>query len=65
MERKSSNNAELQRIRKIIIQSGSLAYAENQIRYLFSKAKEQLNGLRMNAPYKQALDNFSQEILKI
>ena len=65
MERKSSNNAELQRIRKIIIQSGSLAYAENQIEYLFSKAKKQLNGLKMNARYKQALDNFSQKILKV
>lgn len=65
MEGKSSSNTELQRIRKIIIQSGSLAYAENQIKYLFSKAKKQLSGLRMNERYKQALSNFSQKILKV
>jgi len=65
MEGKSSSNAELQRIRKIIIQSGSLAYAENQIKHLFSKAKKQLGGLRMNKRYKQALNSFSQKILKV
>jgi len=63
MQGESSNNVELFKMRKIIIESGALAYAENQIKYLFSKARIQLHGLKMDARYKQALDNFSQKIL--
>ena len=64
MQGESSNKTELFKMRNIIVESGALAYAENQIRYLFSKARIQLRGLKMNARYKQALDNFSQKILK-
>lgn len=63
-ESKFSNNSELLKIRKIILESGALAYAENQIKCLFSKAKIQLHSLTMDSRYKQALDNFSQKILK-
>ena len=64
MESKFSNNFELLKIRKIIAKSGALAYAENQIKYLSSKAKIQLHSLKMDSRYKQVLDNFSQRILK-
>lgn len=63
MEAESSSNIELLRMREIIIQSGALAYAEGQIKYLFFKARKQLHGLKMDARYKKALDNFSQKIL--
>jgi len=63
MQAQSSNNAGLLRIREIIIRSGALAYAEGQIKYLFSKARKQLHGLKMDARYKKALDSFSQKIL--
>ena len=65
MEDKSSNNTELLKMRKIIVESGALTYAENQIKYLFSKANMKLHGLTMDTRYKEALHNFSQEILKI
>jgi len=65
MEGKSSNNTELLQIRKIIVESGALAYAENQIKCLFSKASIKLHSLIMDARYKKTLHNFSQEILKI
>ncbi len=65
MEGKSSNTTELLQIRKIIVKSGALTYAENQIKALFSKASIKLHSLTMDALYKKELHNFSQEILKI
>ena len=64
MDGEYASNTELLKMRKIIIASGALVYAENQIRYLSSRAKVQLHGLKMDVRYKQALDNFSQKILK-
>ncbi|MFA4992692.1 MAG: polyprenyl synthetase family protein [Candidatus Omnitrophota bacterium] len=64
MGSESFGNSELLKMRGIIVQSGALAYAQGQIKYLFSKARTQLNALKMNASYKQTLDNFSQKILK-
>jgi len=64
MEGESSNNTELLKMRKIIVDSGALEYAKSQIKYLFSKASVELSGLKMGAHYKKALDNFSQKILK-
>ena len=65
MDGNFSNKTELLRIRGIIIKSGALVYAENQIRDLSCKAKIKLAELKMKAAYKQALDNFSQKILKV
>ena len=59
----SVNNAALIKMRKIIMATGALAYARNQIKYLQAKAQNQINRLKMNKKYKQALDNFSQRIL--
>jgi len=65
MESKFTRNSELFKMRQIIVNTGALAYARNQIGYLFSKAQKQLNGLKMDKRYTQALDEFSQEILKV
>ncbi|MFA5350465.1 MAG: polyprenyl synthetase family protein [Candidatus Omnitrophota bacterium] len=65
MDGKFSSNTELLKMRQIISRSGALAYAKDQIKLLFSKANIQLDTLKMDAHYKQALDNFSQKILKI
>jgi len=65
MEGKLTQTAELLKMRKIIIKSGALAYAENQIKYLYLKAANQINRLKINKQYKQALNTFSQRILKV
>ena len=64
MEGCATKNTELIKIRKIITDTGALAYAQNQIKYLYSKAVNQINNLSMDKEYKQTLDNFSQKILK-
>ncbi|MDD5108106.1 MAG: polyprenyl synthetase family protein [Candidatus Omnitrophica bacterium] len=64
LESKSVKSADIEKIRKIIVQSGALIYSQNQIKYLYSKALIQIDGLKMNNGYKQALDGFSQAILK-
>jgi len=53
------------KIRKIIVKSGALAYAQNQIKYLSAKAANQINSLKMDKKYKQALVDFSQKILRV
>ena len=65
IEGESTRSAELLKIRKIIKDTGALAYAQDQIKYLSSKASEEINSLDMNKRYKQTLDNFSRQILKI
>ena len=64
MEGKTTRIAELLKMRKIVIKSGALAYAENQITYFYSKAKNQINSINIDNHYKQALNNFSRKILK-
>jgi len=65
MEGKLARNAELLRIRSIIVKTGALAYAENQIKYLYLKAVNQINGLKIIGRYKEALNKFAQKILKV
>jgi geranylgeranyl diphosphate synthase, type I len=65
MENKASKDAELLKMRKIITVTGSLSYAQGQIKYLYTQAQHQIQGLGMHQKYKQALDSFSQQILKI
>jgi len=64
MENKFSKNAVLIKMRSIITDTGSLAYAQEQIKYLYTQALDQIQGLDMDQKYKQALNNFSQKILK-
>ncbi len=65
MEGKYSSSAELLKMRRIIVESGALAYAKNQIQELSLKAARQLEEIKMRAPCKLALDEFSGRILKI
>lgn len=65
MEGKTARITELAKIRRIIVDTGALLYAENQIKYLLSKANVELNRLRMDKRYKQALESFSVNILKV
>jgi len=65
MEGEATRNTELLKIRKIIINTGALAYAKDQIKYLSIKALNQLNHLNIHNQYKQILNNFSKKILKV
>jgi len=63
LENKITNNTELIKIRSMITDTGALAYAQGQIKYLYTQALNQIQGLNLNQKYKQALDNFSHKIL--
>jgi geranylgeranyl diphosphate synthase type I len=65
LENKVTKNTELIKMRSMITATGALAYAQDQIKYLYTQALNQIQGLSMNEKYKQALDNFSQKILEI
>jgi len=64
MENKVTQDAELIKMRSIITATGALAYAQDQIKYLYRQALNQIHNLSMDQKYKQTLDNFSQKILK-
>jgi len=65
MENKVTQDAELIKMRSIIADTGALAYAQNQIKYLYTQALNQIQSLSMDQKFKQTLNNFSQKILKI
>lgn len=65
MKGKYSSNSELLKMRRVIVETGALACAESQIRELSLKAAGELKGIKMRAPYKMALDEFSGRILKV
>jgi len=62
---KSVKNINLLKMRKIILDTGALTYAQDQIKYLYLKAQIKINSLKMHKNYKEALRSFSQKILKI
>jgi geranylgeranyl diphosphate synthase type I len=64
MENKVTKDAELIKMRSIITDTGALAYAQKQIKYLYTQALDQIQSLNMNQKYKQTLNNFSKKILK-
>lgn len=65
MKNKLSQETELIKMRAVITDTGALAYAQEQIKHLCAQALNQIQGLNLNPKYKQALNNFSQRILKI
>ncbi|MDP2928204.1 MAG: polyprenyl synthetase family protein [Candidatus Omnitrophota bacterium] len=65
MENKVTKDTELIKMRSIITDTGALSYAQDQIKYLYTQALNQIHSLSMDQKYKQTLDNFSQKILKI
>jgi geranylgeranyl diphosphate synthase type I len=64
MENKVTKDVPLLKMRSIIANTGALAYAQNQIKYLYAKALDQIQDSNINQKYKQMLDIFSQKILK-
>ncbi|MHB8154428.1 MAG: polyprenyl synthetase family protein [Candidatus Omnitrophota bacterium] len=64
MENKVTQDTELIKMRSIITDTGALAYAQKQIKYLYAQAFNQIQSLTMDQKYKQTLDNFSLKILK-
>ena len=64
MDNKVTRDAELIKMRSIITGTGSLAYAQEQIKQLYARALNQIRNLNMDREYKQALNNFSQKILE-
>ena len=65
IESKLIKNSELIKMRRIIIKTGALAYAQKQIKYFYLKAVNQINHLRINNQYRQAINAFSQKILNV
>ena len=65
MENKITKDGQLMKIRSIITDTGALAYAQNQIKYLCAQALNKILTLNMDRKYKQTLVDFSQTILKI
>ncbi len=64
MQADSASKTDLNKMRSMIVSSGALAYAQNQIKHLYAQAQKQIRGLKMKQKYRQGLDNFSQKILK-
>jgi len=64
-ESNSAQATELHKIRRIITETGSLEYAQKQIKNLFLKALAQVENLSIEDKYKDALREFSQRIFKI
>lgn len=63
IEGNSVKNADLIKMRKIIVATGALAYAQKKIKYLYSKALKQIDGLEMDKRYKETLNTFSRKII--
>jgi len=64
MENKITRDYELIKIRRIMQETGALNYAQGQIQDLYRQALKQIRTLEMKQSYKQALDSFSQKIIK-
>jgi len=59
------NKADLIKMRRIIIESGALAYARNEVDSLISKADELLSLSKLKPRYKKLLDSYSKKILSV
>lgn len=62
---KGAGKKELLKIRKIILETGGLNYAKNQINSLLNKAVRSIEGLKMRKDIRDALIAFSQETLAV
>jgi len=59
------NKADLEAMRKIIIKSGALDYAKKEVDELIKKAREILRYCVMRPKFKDALDNYSKNLLSL
>lgn len=64
MTKKKVNKADLIKIRQIVVESGSLQYANNEVSTLLQKAKNILKGCSIKNKYKQALYLWADKLLK-
>ncbi len=62
---KTIKKSQILKIRKIIIQTGALNYAQTQIKNLYSQAQRQILGSKMHKKLLKTLDNFALKTLKI
>jgi len=62
MEGKSAREQELVKIRRIIVNTGALSYAEGQIKFLLAEADEEINSLKIDKSYKEALKEMGSEL---
>ena len=61
----NAGRPELELIKGLIRATGALDYAEDQIKSLFKKAQKDILSLGMREEYKNTLNEFSRNILKI
>jgi len=62
---KKTKNAELKSIKELIVNSGSLNYAKNEIKRLLKNSKEIIKLSNMQESYIQSLIDFSENILTV
>ena len=65
LARGSAGRIELKKIRGILLKSGSLHYAKNEIKRLLYKSEIILNFLAMKEGYRKTLQEFSRKILTV
>jgi geranylgeranyl diphosphate synthase type I len=63
LSKSNANNADLLRIRKIIMSCGSLDYARNEINSLIKEAQALAKTFQMPRDYKQSLNAYSRKLL--
>jgi geranylgeranyl diphosphate synthase type I len=62
---KIADRSGLEKIRGILIKTGSLSYAKDEVKYLLDKSDKIIKSLKMNNLYRKTLQEFSKEILKV
>ncbi len=65
LDKKDLTTYDLHKMRKIITEAGTLLYADKEIQTLVKKAKHTLNRSKMSGKYKNILNNYISEILKL
>lgn len=65
LSKKSTGRRDLLKMRKIVEESGALEYAKKEVSYSIKKARELKASCAMRKEYKELLDSYSQEILKL
>jgi geranylgeranyl diphosphate synthase type I len=64
LKKEKISRSDLLKIRQIMIETGSLAYAKTQITTLLQQAIESLNKTSIKTKYLKILSNYSKDILK-
>jgi len=62
---RKTSERQLKTIRKILLETGSLEYAKDEIKSLLNKSEKILKTLRINNTYRKALRDFANQTLKV